>query len=165
MNLQRAIFFLAGCTVILLVFAFVWPYLAPSYAWMQIRLARPAPSLQFAVDAEGIAVYQGDKSLVRQDFTSFGGLGLTLALWLVTPSLGWRRRLLFTMLGLVLLFFFHVLVLWSLIAFAQALESGRAVGLYTLLYSFIAVSDWVVPVLFWGLVGLRYLSSGSGATP
>lgn len=165
MNLKRTLFFLVGGALVLLLFALVWGWLAPSYARLQILFARPCvvPQLHFTVDDAGIAVSEGDRSLVRRDFTSFGGLGLTLALWLCTPGLAWKRRLLFTILGLVALFFLHVGVLLGLIAFAQAVESGRAGGFYTLLYGFLAVSDWVVPILFWGLVSLRYRAPG--ATP
>ena len=41
----------------------------------------------------------------------------------------------------------------------------RAAGLYTLLYSVIAVGDWIVPFLLWGAVLLRDYLRGSGATP
>lgn len=167
--MTKIFLFLVGCALVLTAFALTWHWTAPGYAALQIFFVRPlvAADLRFSVEGDGIAVYgaQSEKSLVRRDFLSFGGVGLTLVLWLLTPGLAWSRRLLWGATGLSLLFCFHVLVLWGLIAFAQAVESGHAGGLYTLLYSFIAVSDWVVPALLWGIVLMSYRFSESRAAP
>jgi hypothetical protein len=165
MNPSRIALFLVGCTVVLMVFAFVWPLVAPAYAQLQVFCIKPLISAELRVDAAGIAVYQDEKLLARREFLSFGGLGLTLALWLMVPGFSWKRRILWTALGLSVLFIWHVLGLWGLIAFAHAVEAQRAAGLYTLLYSVIAVEDWIVPFLLWGVVLLRDYLRGSGATP
>ncbi len=165
MSLPRIALFLVGCAVVLIVFAFVWPLVAPGYAQLQIFCIKPFVGVELRVDASGIAVYQDAKLLTRREFLSFGGVGLTLALWLMTPGFSWKRRALWTALGLIMLFFWHVLGLWGLIAFAHAVAAQRAAGLYTLLYSVIAVGDWIVPFLLWGLVLLRDYLRGSGATP
>lgn len=167
MNLPKIALFLVGCAVTLTMFALVWPLVAPTYAQFQVFCVQPLLSseLHVAVDSGGIAVYHGGKLLTRREFLSFGGLGLTLALWLMTPGLSWKRRILWTALGLMLIFLWHVLGLWGLIAFAQALEAQRAGGLMTLLYSVIAVGDWIVPVVLWGAVLLAYRFRGSGASP
>lgn len=163
----RIALFLFGCFVILTAFAMLWPVIAPLYAQLTSAVIKPlaGPELHLTVDSEGIAVYHGEKFLTRREFLSFGGLGLTLALWLMTPGLFWKRRILWTALGLILLFFWHVLGLWGLIAFAQALEAKRAGGLMTLLYSVIAVGDWVMPAVLWGAVLLYYRFWGSEAAP
>jgi hypothetical protein len=152
-----------------MAFALVWRWVAPGYSGLQIFFVRPLTTadLRFAIETDGIAVYhsRSERPLVHRDFLSFGGIGLTLALWLLMPGFSWKRRLLWGSIGVVLLFFFHVLVLWGLIAFAQAVESGQTGGVHTLLYSFIAVSDWIVPVLVWGTVMTYYRLTGSGATP
>ena len=150
----KIVLFLIGCALVLTAFALVWPLVAPLYAQLQVFCVRPVLSseLRVAVDSEGIAVYHREKFLTRREFLSFGGLGLTLALWLMTPGVSWRRRIFWTALGLVLIFFWHVLGLRGLIAFAEALERGQGGGLMTLLYSVIAVGDWVVPVVLWGAV-------------
>jgi hypothetical protein len=167
--MTKILLFLVGCALVLTAFALTWPWIAPGYAAVQIFLVRPlvAADLRLSVEGDGIAIYRagGEQSLVRRDFLSFGGVGLTLALWLLTPGLAWRRRLLWGATGLSFLFCFHVLVLWGLVVFVQAVESGHAGGLYTLLYGFIAVSDWVVPVVLWGIVLMGYRFSGSGAIP
>jgi len=169
MSFQKALLFLVGCTLVLTAFTLTWRWAAPWYAAAQIFCVRPliAADLRLRVEADGIAVYgvQSEQSLVRRDFLSFGGIGLTLALWVLTPGLVWSRRLLWGTVGLALLFVFHVLVLWGLIAFAQVVGSGQGMGLPTLLYSFIAVSDWVVPVLLWGIVLISHRFSGSRAMP
>jgi hypothetical protein len=165
MSPSRIVLFLVGCAGVLIVFAFVWPLVAPAYAQLQIFCIKPFVSVELRVDALGISVYQNEKLLTHREFLSFGGLGLTLALWLMTPGFSWKRRLLWVALGLIILFFLHVLGLWGLIAFAQAVAAQRAAGLYTLLYSVIAVGDWIVPFLLWGLVLLRDYLRGSGATP
>jgi hypothetical protein len=165
MSPSRIALFLVGCTVVLMVFAFVWPLVALAYAQLQIFCIKPFVNVELRVDAAGIAVYQNEKLLTHREFLSFGGLGLTLALWLMTPGFSWKRRLLWVALGLIILFFLHVLGLWGLIAFAHAVEAQRAAGLYTLLYSVIAVGDWIVPFLLWGLVLLHDYLRGSGATP
>jgi hypothetical protein len=165
MNPSRIALFLVGCTVVLMVFAFVWPLVAPAYAQLQVFCIKPFVNVELRVDAAGIAVYQDEKLLARREFLSFGGLGLTLALWLMVPGFSWKRRVLWTALGLIILFIWHVLGLWGLIAFAHAVEAQRAAGLYTLLYSVIAVGDWIVPFLLWGVVLLRDYLRGSGATP
>jgi hypothetical protein len=165
MNPSRIALFLVSCTVVLMVFAFVWPLVAPAYAQLQVFCIKPLISAELRVDAAGIAVYQNEKLRARREFLSFGGLGLTLALWLMVPGFSWKRRVLWTALGLIILFIWHVLGLWGLIAFAHAVEAQRAAGLYTLLYSVIAVGDWIVPFLLWGAVLLRDYFRGSGATP
>jgi hypothetical protein len=165
MNPSRIALFLVGCTAVLMVFAFVWPLVAPAYAQLQVFCIKPLISAELRVDAAGIAVYQNEKLRARREFLSFGGLGLTLALWLMVPGFSWKRRVLWTALGLIILFIWHVLGLWGLIAFAHAVEAQRAAGLYTLLYSVIAVGDWIVPFLLWGAVLLRDYLRGSGATP
>ncbi len=165
--MTKIFLFLVGCALVLAAFALTWPWTAPRYAALQVFFVRPLVAADLRVEGDGIAVYgtQSEKSLVRRDFLSFGGVGLTLALWLLTPGLAWSRRLLWGATGLAFLFCLHVLALWGVIAFAQAVESGHAGGLYTLLYSFIAVSDWVMPVLLWGGVLMSYRFSGSRATP
>ncbi len=163
--MTKIVLFLGGGAVILIAFALVWPRVAPMYARAQIFCAQITPELHITIDAEGIAVYRNEKLLTQREFLSFGGLGLTLALWLMTPGFSWRRRLLWTALGLILLFFWHVLALHGLIAFAQALERGQGGGLMTLLYSVIAVGDWIVPVALWGAVLLYYRFWGSEAIP
>jgi hypothetical protein len=165
MNPSRIALFLVGCTAVLMVFAFVWPLVAPAYAQLQVFCIKPFVSVELRVDALGISVYQNEKLLTHREFLSFGGLGLTLALWLMTPGFSWKRRLLWVALGLIILFFLHVLGLWGLIAFAQAVAAQRAAGLMALLYSVIAVGDWIVPFLLWGAVLLRDYLRGSGATP
>ncbi len=159
--------FVIGCAGLLTAFALIWPLMAPLYAQLQVFFGQYGlgPELHLRVDSEGIAIYRNGKFLTRREFLSFGGLGLTLALWLMTPGFPWKRRLLWTVLGLLVLFFWHVLGLWGLIAFAQAIERGQGGGLYTLLYSVIAVGDWVVPVVLWGIVLISYRFSGSGAIP
>jgi hypothetical protein len=139
MSPSRIALFLVGCAGVLMVFAFVWPLVAPAYAQLQVFCIKPFVNVELRVDASGIAVYQDEKLLARREFLSFGGLGLTLALWLMVPGFSWKRRVLWTALGLIILFFWHVLGLWGLIAFAHAVEAQRAAGLYTLLYSVIAV--------------------------
>jgi quinol-cytochrome oxidoreductase complex cytochrome b subunit len=163
--MNRIALFLVGCTVVLMVFAFVWPLVAPAYAQLQVFCIKPFVNVELRVDALGISVYQNEKLLTHREFLSFGGLGLTLALWLMTPGFSWKRRLLWVALGLIILFFLHVLGLWGLIAFAQAVAAQRAAGLMALLYSVIAVGDWIVPFLLWGVVLLRDYLRGSGATP
>lgn len=165
--MTKIVLFLIGCALVLTAFALVWPLVAPLYAQLQVFCVQPLlnPELRLAVDFEGTAVYRDGKFLTRREFLSFGGLGLTLALWLMTPGFSWRRRILWTALGLIILFFWHVLGLWGLIAFAEALEAKRAGGLMTLLYSVIAVGDWVMPVVLWGAVLIYYRFWGSGAAP
>jgi len=165
--MTKIVLFLVGCAIALTVFALVWPWLAPAYARAQIFCAQLvlSPELRLTVDAEGIAVYRDGKFLTRREFLSFGGLGLTLALWLMTPGLSVKRRILWTAVGMGLLFLWHVVGLWGLIAFAQALEAKRAGGPMTLLYSVIAIGDWIVPVVLWGIILLGYRLRGSGATP
>ena len=165
MSPSRIVLFLVGCAGVLIAFALVWPLVAPAYAQLQIFCIQPFVGVELLVDALGIAVYQNEKLLTRREFLSFGGLGLTLALWLMTPGFLWKRRTLWTALGLIILFFWHVVGLWGLIAFAQAVEAQRAGGLMALLYSAIAVGDWIVPFLIWGLVLLRNYVRGSGAIP
>lgn len=162
---MKIMLFLVGCAVILSAFALVWPRVAPAYAHLQILCVKPFLSAELRIDAEGIAVYHNEKLLTRREFLSFGGLGLTVALWLMTPSLSWKRRALWGAGGLIALFLWHVLALVGLIAFALALEQGRGGGLMTLLYSLIAIGDWIVPVMLWGAVLLRDYLKGSGATP
>lgn len=165
--MTKIVIFLIGCALVLTAFALVWPLVAPLYAQLQVFCVQPLlnPELRLAGDSEGIAVYRDGKFLTRREFLSFGGLGLTLALWLMTPGFSWKRRILWTALGLIILFFWHVLGLWGLIAFAEALEAKRAGGLMTLLYSVIAVGDWVMPVVLWGAVLIYYRFWGSGAAP
>lgn len=165
--MTKIVLFLIGCALVLTAFALVWPLVAPLYAQLQVFCVQPLlnPELRLAVDSEGIAVYRDGKFLTRREFLSFGGLGLTLALWLMTPGFSWKRRILWTALGLIILFFWHVLGLWGLIAFAEALEAKRAGGLMTLLYSVIAVGDWVMPVVLWGAVLIYYRFWGSGTAP
>jgi hypothetical protein len=86
MNPSRIALFFVGCTVVLMVFAFVWPLVAPAYAQLQVFCIKPLISAELRVDAAGIAVYQDEKLLARREFLSFGGLGLTLALWLMVPD-------------------------------------------------------------------------------
>lgn len=162
--IKIALFFV-GSAVILAAFALAWPPVAPTYAQLQIFWVKPLVNteLHLTVDSEGIAVYRDEKFLTRREFLSFGGLGLTLALWVMTPGLPWKRRILWTTLGLVTIFLWHVLGLRGLIAFAEAVEGGQGGGLMTLLYSVIAVGDWVVPVVLWGAALLYY--RGSGAAP
>jgi hypothetical protein len=69
-----------------MVFAFVWPLVAPAYAQLQVFCIKPFVNVELRVDASGIAVYQDEKLLARREFLSFGGLGLTLALWLMVPG-------------------------------------------------------------------------------
>ncbi len=165
--MTKIVLFLIGCALVLTAFALVWPLVAPLYAQLQVFCVQPllGSELRATVDSEGIAVYRDEKFLTRREFLSFGGLGLTLALWLMTPGFSWKRRILWTALGLIILFFWHVLGLWVLIAFIQALEVKRAGGLMTLLYSIIAIGDWVMPVVLWGAVLLSYRFWGSGAAP
>lgn len=165
--MTKIVLFLIGCALVLTAFALVWLLAAPLYAQLQVFCVQPLlnPELRLAGDSEGIAVYRDGKFLTRREFLSFGGLGLTLALWLMTPGFSWKRRILWTVLGLIILFFWHVLGLWGLIAFAEALEAKRAGGLMTLLYSVIAVGDWVMPVVLWGAVLIYYRFWGSGAAP
>lgn len=165
--MTKIVLFLIGCALVLTAFALVWPLVAPLYAQLQVFCVHPLlnPELRLTIDSEGIAVYHGGRFLTRREFLSFGGLGLTLALWLMTPGFSWKRRILWTALGLIILFFWHVLGLWGLIAFAEALEAKRAGGLMTLLYSVIAVGDWVMPVVLWGAVLIYYRFWGSGAAP
>ncbi len=167
MNLLKIVLFLVGCAVILTVFALVWPLVAPGYAQLQIFCVQPmlSPPLRLAVDSEGIVVSSSEQFLTRREFLSFGGLGLTIALWLMTPGLSAKRRILWTVLGLVTIFLWHVVSLRGLIAFVQALERGQGSGLMTLLYSVIAVGDWIVPVALWGAVLIAYRLWGSGAAP
>ncbi len=165
MSLPRIALFLVGCAVVLIVFAVVWPSIAPAYAQLQVFCIKHFVGVELRLDASGIAVYQDGKLLTHREFLSFGGVGLTLALWLMTPGFSWKRRALWTALGLIILFFWHVLELGGLIAFAQAVAAQRAGGLMALLYSVIAVGDWIVPFLLWGLVLLRDYSKGSGAIP
>ncbi|MCL6642984.1 MAG: hypothetical protein K6T71_06660 [Candidatus Bipolaricaulota bacterium] len=165
MRPSRIVLFLVGCAVVLTVFALVWPLVAPAYAQLQIFCVKPFVSAELRLDASGIAVYHNEKFLTRREFLSFGVVGLTLALWLMAPGFSWKRRILWAALGLIVLFFWHVVGLWGLIAFAQAVEAKRAGGLMTLLYSVIAVGDWIVTFLIWGLVLLRDYFKGSGATP
>ncbi len=165
--MTKIVLFLVSCAVVLTVFALVWPLAAPLYAQLQVFCVQPllSPELHLAVDSEGIAVHRDEKLLTRREFLSFGGLGLTLALWLMTPGFSWKRRIPWTALGLIVLFFWHVLGLWVLIAFAEAVEAQRAGGLITLLYSLVAVGDWIVPVVLWGAVLIYNRFWGSGAAP
>lgn len=160
---MRVLFFFVGCVIVLIVFALVWPYVAPGYVATQIFFVRPliADDLRFQIEPDGITVYEHERYLARRDFLSFGGLGLTLALWLFTPGLRLRRRLTCGVLALGMLFFFHIAALWGLIAFAQAVARGQGGGLPTLLYSIIALGDWIVPFLLWGAVLLSYRLSGA----
>ena len=161
--MMKIVLFLIGCALVLTAFALVWPRAAPLYTQLQVFCVQPVLSseLRVAVDSEGIAVYHGEKFLTRREFLSFGGLGLTLALWLMTPALSWKRRILWAALGLGTIFLWHVVGLRGLIAFAEALERGQGGGLMTLLYSVIAVGDWVVPVVLWGAVLIYYRGSGT----
>ncbi len=163
--MTKIVLFVVGCALVLTAFALVWPLAAPLYAQLQVFCAQPVLSseLHLSIDTDGIAVSRGEKLLTRREFLSFGGLGLTLALWLLTPGFSWKKRILWGTFGFVLIFFWHVLGLWGLIAFAEALERGQGGGLMTLLYSVIAVGDWVVPVVLWGAVLISY--RGSGAAP
>lgn len=167
MSVPKIVLFLVGCAGTLTVFSLVWPLVAPTYAQLQIFCVQPwlSPELRLTIDSEGIAVSRGEKFLTQREFLSFGGLGLTLALWLMAPGLSWKRRVLWTVLGLGVLFLWHLLALRGLIAFAEALEAQSAGGLMALLYSVIAVGDWIVPVVLWGAVLLAYRFKGSGASP
>ncbi|MFN4219113.1 MAG: hypothetical protein ACK4HB_07555, partial [Candidatus Bipolaricaulia bacterium] len=140
--IKIALFFVGGAAV-LAAFALAWPLVAPAYAQLQIFWVKPlvGAELHLTVDAEGIAVYRNEQFLTRREFLSFGGLGLTVALWLMTPGLFWKRRALWTALGLIAIFLWHGVGLLGLIAFAEALERGQGGGLMTLLYSVIAVGD------------------------
>jgi hypothetical protein len=74
MSPSRIALFLVGCTVVLMVFAFVWPLVALAYAQLQIFCIKPFVNVELRVDAAGIAVYQNEKLLARREFLSFGGL-------------------------------------------------------------------------------------------
>ncbi|MDW8031563.1 MAG: hypothetical protein RMJ29_07105 [Candidatus Bipolaricaulota bacterium] len=165
--MRKIVLFLIGCALVLGAFAFVWPVVLHPYARFQALCVQFLLSshLHATVDGEGIAVYRDERLITRREFLSFGGLGLTLALWLMTPSFSWKRRTLWTALGLVVLFFWHMLSLRGLVAFSEALEAHRAGGLMTLLYSVIALGDWIVPVIVWGAVVIYYRFWGSGAAP
>ncbi|MCI2430603.1 hypothetical protein LM602_01000 [Candidatus Acetothermia bacterium] len=154
----RAFFcFLLMSALVLTGFALLWLWIAPYYGQLQIALLQfwIGPELRLALDQEGIVVHSQERLLMRRDFLSLGGLGLTLALWLATPRLRGRERLGGLALGWALLFIAHLLVFIGLLAFAQAVAEGRATGWQTLLYSFIAVSDWVLPVLIWRVLAFR----------
>ncbi len=153
MSARALLRFLLISGLVLAVFALLWPLLAPGYGEAQIALLRffLSPQVRPLLDSEGIAIYFQDKLLVRRDFISWAGVGLTLALWLATPRLRWKERIVGLVLGWGVLFLCHIFLLMGLISFAQALAEHRATGWQTLLYGFIAVSDGVIPVLIWGL--------------
>lgn len=165
--MSKIALFLIGCALVLIAFAFVWPVVVPPYARLQVFCVQflLGSQLHATVNSEGIAVYRDEKLVTRREFLSFGGLGLTLALWLMTPSFSWKRRTLWTALGLVALFFWHMLSLRGLVAFSEALKAHRAGGLMSLLYSVIAIGDWIVPIIVWGAVVVYYRFWGSGTAP
>jgi hypothetical protein len=74
MNPSRIALFLVGCTVVLMVFAFVWPLVAPAYAQLQVFCIKPLISAELRVDAAGIAVYQR-----RKDFRPVGSFSALAA--------------------------------------------------------------------------------------
>lgn len=157
----RAFFsFLLTSALVLAGFAIVWVWAAPYYGQLQIAVLRflISPELRLALDPDGITVHhQQEGLLMRREFLSFGGVGLTLALWVATPRRRWRWRFGGLILSLALLFVAHLFVFLGLLEFAQSVAQGRATGGQTLLYSFVAVSDWVVPVLVWGFLAFGFL--------
>lgn len=153
MNARAFLRFLLISGLVLAGFALLWPWVASSYGQAQMAFLKffLGPEVRPVLDQEGIAIYAQEKLLVRRDFISWAGVGLTLALWLATPRLRWRARLGGVALGWGTLFLCHLFLLTGLISFAQALAEHRATGWHTLLYSVIAVSDGVIPILIWGL--------------
>lgn len=160
MNARLFFQFLSVSALVLSGFALVWSWLAPYYGQLQIAVLQfwVSPELRLALDSEGITVHNPESLLMRREFLSFGGIGLTLALWLATPRQRWRSRCWGLALGWALLFVVHLLVFLGLLEFAQAVAEGRATGWQTLFYSLIAVSDWVLPVLIWGFLVFGFLS-------
>lgn len=140
-----------------LVFALVAPVILPFYSGLQIGFVRPFVSSDFTLrlqpDGSIYVYYKNSKPAVERNATSFSGLGLMIALFLATP-LPWRRRLAQLGLGALVLFGFHLLALWGLIAIWEAMfRSGSiSVGMQWA-YMLIASGDWLAPLASWGLLG------------